>query len=217
MVKKSKTDADSSALLNLLRAIATRDFRKASKLLAAEPGLARAAISQGATRQTARAYYFEKIAHYISAGDTALHIAAAAYALPLAHALLTTGANVRAQNRHGAQPLHYAVDGSPNFETWNPRAQTAVIACLLAAGANPNARDKRGVTPLHRAVRNRCAAAVKVLLEHGAGPKLKNGSGSTPTNLARMTTGRGGSGSKAAKMDQRKIIQLLAKHGARSK
>jgi hypothetical protein len=33
----------------------------------------------GATRQAAQAHYLHAIAHYVYAGDTALHIAAAAY------------------------------------------------------------------------------------------------------------------------------------------
>jgi hypothetical protein len=65
------------------------------------------------------------------------------------------------------------------------------------------------VTPLHRAVRNRCAGAVEVLLLGGADPQLRNDSGSTATDLARWTTGRGGSGTEAAKAEQRVIIELL--------
>jgi 5-enolpyruvylshikimate-3-phosphate synthase len=68
---------------------------------------------------------------------------------------------------------------------------------------------------LHRAVRTRCAAAVEALLSHGADINARNNSGSTPLTLARLTTGRGGSGSVAAKEQQQQILQLLAAHGAR--
>ena len=65
------------------------------------------------------------------------------------------------------------------------------------------------MAPLHRAVRTRCAAAVEALLEGGADAKLKNKSGSTPMMLAKMTTGRGGSGSIAARAEQQEIVRLL--------
>jgi ankyrin repeat protein len=70
------------------------------------------------------------------------------------------------------------------------------------------------VTPLHRAVRNRCAAAVGALLEGGADAGRKNKSGSTPLQLALLSTGRGGAGTAAAKAQQAEIIRLLEQHGA---
>jgi ankyrin repeat protein len=76
-------------------------------------------------------------------------------------------------------------------------------------GADPNAADKSGVTPLHRAVRTRCAAAVRVLLANGADPLRTNGSGTTSLRLAVLNTGRGGSGTAAAKEQQREIVRLL--------
>ena len=90
-----------------------------------------------------------------------------------------------------------------------------MVACLIAAGADPNSADKSGVGPLHRAVRTRCASAVRALLAHGAAARGRNGSGSTPLHLAVQNTGRGGSGSAAAREQQKEIIVLLLKHGAR--
>jgi ankyrin repeat protein len=75
-----------------------------------------------------------------------------------------------------------------------------VIAKLILAGADLNAIDKSGVTPLRRAARNRCAAAVKALVEGGADPRASNGNGSTPTLLATLNTGKSGSGSPGAKV-----------------
>jgi len=86
---------------------------------------------------------------------------------------------------------------------------------LLEAGADPNAVDKGGVTPLHRAIRNRCASAVRALIEAGADVRRPNGSGSTPIQLAHWTTGRNGSGSSIAKAEQKVIVRLLLEHGAR--
>jgi ankyrin repeat protein len=139
-----------------------------------------------------------------------LHIAAAAHHRRLLEVFLTLGADVDARNRRGAAPLHYAADGGPGLESWNPRAQVSVIKRLLKAGADVDAVDDSGVTPLHRAVRNRCAAAVEALLEGGADAKKPNKSGSTALDLARLTTGKSGSGTDAAKEQQQRILTLLS-------
>ena len=202
-------------LQTLIRAIASRDRPAASRLLAASPLLARQAIAVGATREAASGYFFEEITHYAYAGDTALHMAAAAYQIGIAKELVSKGADVVARNRRGAQPLHYAADGAPGSPAWDPDAQYAIVEFLIASGANPNAEDKSGVAPLHRAVRTRCTAAVRALLANGAEVRRRNKSGSTPLHLAVQNTGRGGSGSAASRGEQAEIIRLLLGHGAR--
>jgi ankyrin repeat protein len=202
-------------LLALFRAIASRDRSTASQLLAASPLLARQAIEVGAARGAASEYYFEEITHYAYAGDTPLHLAAAAYQSGIAGELVSKGASVSARNRRGAEPLHYAADGVPGSPAWDPDGQYAVVEFLIAAGADPNSEDNSGVAPLHRAVRTRCAAAVRALLTHGADALRKNKSGSTPLHLAIQNTGRGGSGSAASRVEQAEIIRLLLGHGAR--
>jgi ankyrin repeat protein len=127
----------------------------------------------------------------------------------LARELVTRGAGIRARNRRGAEPLHAAVIGVPGSRTWSPTRQRAVILYLVEAGADPDAPAAGGVTPLHRAVRNRCSAAVDALLHAGADPRLQSDSGSTASDLAQWTTGRGGTGSAAAKAEQRIILELL--------
>jgi ankyrin repeat protein len=204
-----------AALHALLTLIAARDQPSISRRLAESPSLASAALMVGATRQSAMSYYFEKISNHAYAGDTALHFAAAAHLPTVARQLLALGASVDARNRNGAEPLHYAADGSPGSDAWDPESQVGIIDLLIGAGADPNAQDKRGVTPLHRAVRTRCAGAVDALLERGADPIRKNGSGSTPLHLAVRSTGRGGSGSAAARDGQRELIQILLRRGAR--
>jgi hypothetical protein len=203
------------ALQTLLRLIASRDRSTAARLLAESPALARQAIDVGATRAVESPYYFEAIARFVYAGDTPLHIAAAAYETGIAEELVSRGANVRARNRRGAEPLHYAADGIPGSDAWDPEAQYATIAFLIAAGANPNATDSSGVAPLHRAVRTRCTAAVRALLVNGADLRMRNKRGSTPLHLAVQHTGRGGTGSAAAREEQKEIIRLLLGHGAR--
>jgi hypothetical protein len=196
----------------LMQAISD-DPDAALAMLAADPALAKAQIAAGASGSDAQAWMLSGIGHYIYAGDSALHIAAAGYRVEIARRLIALGADPAARNRRGAQPLHYAADGQPGSPIWNPDAQGAVVTLLIAGGADPNATDMNGVTPLHRAVRTRCAAAVEALLDGGADPQKPNGAGSTPLQLAGRQTGRGGSGSPEAKAQQAQILSRLTPQG----
>lgn len=190
----------------LVRAIVDDNDTVARRMLASSPQLA--------NERAIGDVLFAEITHYMYGGDTALHIAAAAYRAEVVAALLAAGAGVSATNRRGAQPLHYAADGVPGAHSWNPRAQVATITALIEGGGDPNAADKSGVAPLHRAVRTRCAAAVRALLAGGADPHRPNSKGSTPLDLATRTTGRGGSGSPEARAEQAQILHILQHHGA---
>ncbi len=189
----------------LVRAIRARDAASALRLLGAAPELATIAFSEGATRQSPQAKHY--------AGDTALHVAASLYETEIVRSLIAAGADLHAKNRRGAEPLHYAAVGQPGSPEWNPEAQAATITILIEAGADPNAVDMDEVTPLHRAVRTRCAAAVRALLDGGADIRARNKNGSTPVQLASRTTGRGGSGSPAAKVQQQEIVRLFERRG----
>jgi hypothetical protein len=200
-------------LIRLIQATVRDDAVESAKLLATSPFLACQCLVAGATRRAATDFYFKQIEHYLVAGDTPLHAAAAGYRNTIAKQLLHKKAKVSARNRRGAQPLHYAADGGPGLRTWNPRAQAEMIVLLIQAGADLNALDKSGVAPLHRAVRQRCSDAVEALLRRGADVRLKNKSGSTALHLAVQDTGRGGSGRPESRAYQREIIQLLLKAG----
>jgi hypothetical protein len=200
-------------LMRFARAIVDGDQARVRGLLAGAPELALARLAVGATRHGAQEYFLDEIVHILYAGDTALHVAAAAWEAGIARELINAGASVAAANRRGAQPLHYAVDGIPGSARWNPHAQRDAVLCLLEFGADPNAVDTNGTTPLQRAVRNRCAAAVEVLLDMGADPQATNRRGSTAMQLARATTGRGGSGSAEAKTQRQQILRLLQAAG----
>ena len=199
------------AFLDFVRLVVKGDLDEVSRRLAAKPSFATVAAEVGAARQSAPDFFFTEIAHYLYAGDTALHMAAAAFRRPVAELLVAHGADCRAKNRRGAEPLHYAADAN----RWEPAAQAKTIEYLLSAGADPNALDKSGVAPLHRAVRTRSLPAVRALLDGGANPRVPNQAGSTPLHLAVQTTGRGGSGSEHARQQQTGIIRLLLERGAR--
>src|SRR3954470_11087937 len=201
----------SSLFLNFVRVVVAADIDEVSARLARNPALAAASSEVGATRQDASNFFFDSIAHYFYAGDTALHMAAAAFHRPIAELLIQHGADCRAKNRRGAEPLHYAADANHS----DSAAQAATIAYLLSVGADPHAVDRSGVAPLHRAVRARSLAAVRALLDGGADPRKPNKAGSTPLHLAVQPTGASGSGSDQARRQQAEIIGLLLERGAR--
>jgi ankyrin repeat protein len=196
---------------DFIRIVVDGDVDEVSRHLARNRALASMASAVGATRQGASTFFYADIAHYLYEGDTALHMAAAAFRRAVAELLIRHGANCRAKNRRGAEPLHYAADAN----RWDPAAQSETIAFLVSAGADPNAVDRSGVAPLHRAVRTRSLAAVRALLDGGAHSRQPNRSGSTPLHLAVQTTGRGGSGSPRGREQQAGIVRLLLERGAR--
>ena len=198
--------------LDFIRVVVDGDVNDVVRHLADSPALATISCEVGATRRGASSFFLDSIAHYIYEGDTALHMAAAAFRRPIAELLVAHGANCLAKNRRGAAPLHYAADANH----WNPTAQTETISYLLSVGADPNAVDNSGVAPLHRAVRTRSLAAVRSLLDGGANVKQPNNAGSTPLHLAVQTTGKSGSGSPSAREQQAAIVQLLLERGARA-
>ena len=196
--------------LEFIRFIVAGDVDEVSRRLRADPAFATMTEPLGATRQDAADYFFTEISHYIYEGDTALHMAAAAFSRPIAELLVSHGADCRAKNRRGAEPLHYASDGRSASNE-----QAEVIQYLLSIGADTNVVDNSGVTPLHRAVRRRSLDAVRSLLDGGADVRLPNKSGSTPLHLAVQTTGASGSGSDEAHQRQAEIIKLLLARGAK--
>ncbi len=193
----------------LLTAILEDDRAAAAQRLKADPDLA--------TRLIDESKAYEEISHWIYAGDTALHLAAAGYRAEIARLFLASGADPNSRMNHRRSgPLHYAADGYINHPAWDAKSQVSTIRCLLDAGADLQAQDRNGATPLHRAVRTRCAAAVECLLEGGSDPTMKNKSGSTPFHLAVQNTGRGGTGADIAIEAQRQIVRTFLATGVKT-
>jgi len=206
-MKTKKTNCQPVMMEPLLKAILDDDRSKVEELLKNDPALVMGMVSEPRL-------YDSGIFHWLYAGDTALHLAAAGYRVEIAQILLDAGANSNAAGNHRlGRPLHYASDGYISGPDWDEKRQVKMIQCLLEAGAKIDAQDKNGATPLHRAVRTRCAAAVQYLLEAGCNPALRNRPGSTPFHLAVQTTGRGGSGAEEAKAAQRIIIETFLSLG----
>jgi hypothetical protein len=149
VVREEAFVVGNTGLTGFLVAIARLDSRAAVELLNASPSLATAKVARSDE------LFLAKRLAPVYEGDTALHAAGFTYDPEMAQELIIRGADIRAKNRRGAEPLHAAVMGVPGTAIWNPTRQRAVIAGLSEAGADPDAGADGGVTPLHRAVRNR--------------------------------------------------------------
>ncbi|HZS44739.1 MAG TPA: ankyrin repeat domain-containing protein [Blastocatellia bacterium] len=176
-----------------------------ARLLETTPDLSKARIEQD--------YLVESIPHWLYMGDTALHLAAAALRPAAAKLLIENGADVNAQNRRRATPLHYACDPRPKSDgVWDPEKQSELIALLVSHGARLDHVDMGGVSALHRAVRARSPEAVRQLLKEGARVDAPTKQRSTPLHLAVQSTGAGGTAGAVA--EQLEIIEMLLQYGA---
>jgi hypothetical protein len=104
--------------------------------------------------------------------STALHFAARRNNLSAARKLLTAKANPNVKDRYGWSPLHHTITAL--------ECHPEMIELLCERGANPNQVDNTQKTPLHRAAAFGCDEAVRVLLQFGADPNVKNRHGITP-------------------------------------
>jgi len=103
--------------------------------------------------------------------ESALMMAALKGHTELARKLVARGADV---NKTGWTPLHYAAT-SGHLE---------IISLLLDKHAYIDAESPNGTTPLMMAAHYGTPAAVKLLLEQGADPRLKNQLGLTAIDFA---------------------------------
>jgi uncharacterized protein len=103
--------------------------------------------------------------------ESALMLAAIKGELHLCEQLIARGADV---NKPDWTPLHYAASAG----------HTAVLTLLLAHYAYIDAESPNGSTPLMMAARYGSSEAVKVLLQAGADPRLKNANGLSALDFA---------------------------------
>src|SRR5213075_3119980 len=102
--------------------------------------------------------------------------------------LLDAGAEINAQDKNGAAPLHRAV---------RTRC-AAAVKCLLERGSDARLRNKSGSTPFHLAVQNtgrggsgaEAAKAaqrriIREFLSFGLSPKIRDGQGKSVFDSAR--------------------------------
>jgi ankyrin repeat protein len=94
--------------------------------------------------------------------------------LPFIRTLLEIGANPNPSDHAGFPPLIAALSCSQPSAGAPARPEVIdILGLLLSFGADPNQRGINDYTPLHMAVAERNAAAVKLLLEAGANPRLR--------------------------------------------
>ena len=94
--------------------------------------------------------------------------------LPFIRALLEIGADPNPQDHLGFPPLIAALACSRPAPGAPARPEVAeIVTLLLAFGADPNQRGVNDYTPLHMAVSERNLAAVMLLLDAGADPRLR--------------------------------------------
>ena len=111
---------------------------------------------------------------------TPLHIAARTGTPAVVRALLTAGSDVKATTTSGATALHLAAAaGNPD-----------VVKALLSKGADPNARESNwGQTPLVFAAEYGRAAAIQVLMKHGADASIRTRVANLSDDAAREQAG----------------------------
>lgn len=121
---------ETSTYLEFVKLVIDDQVSEVSDRLFKSPELATMSSPVGATRQDAASFFFAAIAHYLYAGDTALHMAAAAARMRMVELLLSHRADCRARNRMGAEPLHYAADANRS----DPIRQSGVVSLLINGG-----------------------------------------------------------------------------------
>lgn len=130
-------------------------------------------------------------------GATPLHWASDLCKVRVASLLLEKGADVNARDERGETPLHLAA----------LKGYVDIVELLVKHGSNVNARDNNGDTPLHLAaskgtntlfseiglspsITEGCnvdyVSVVRLLLESGADPSIRNNEGKTALDIARQ-------------------------------
>jgi len=109
-------------------------------------------------------------------GSNLLHVAIARKNVKIALDLIERGIDVNYQNAQGQTPLHHAAA----FQL------AELVQAILSAGGKVSTTDIHGNTPLWTAVAKpkRNHEIVKLLLEAGGDPEVKNKAGMSPLDIA---------------------------------
>ncbi|MBO0870733.1 MAG: ankyrin repeat domain-containing protein [Micromonosporaceae bacterium] len=200
--------------MDIFATIRAGDAPAATRLLVAEPGLARTRHKGGPTPVLFALYHhYPELAEALASvsGELDLAEAAALDRVDRVRELLADGAAVDGRTPDGFTPLQLAAYfGAPatvelliaagaevDAVAANPmriqplHAAAAgqhpeVVRILLRAGADPNGRQQGGWTPLHAAAQHGDTALVELLLAAGTDPDATNDEGTTPAAAARQ-------------------------------
>jgi ankyrin repeat protein len=191
---------------SFLEAIEESDLEKVKALLKSFPGLVSVKESGGW-------------------GNTALHKAVGEGNAEMVKLLLTSNAEVNAQNANHQSPLYDAVSGDRevivklllarkaavnsrncvgDYTPLHNAKSRSVAELLIAHGADVRARtdnEDGSATPLHSAARNGRRDVAETLIAHGAEINARNKWGSTPLDVAQGNAD---------------FIEILRRHGGRS-
>jgi ribosomal protein L7/L12 len=185
--------------IHFLQAVASGELQKVKTMLAANPKLINAKAD--------------------SDGSMGLHIAKDKATAEL---LLLKGADIKAKDKFGGPPLHYACRGGDkqmvdflvskgadiNAEDYEGSsamhwARTKeLVEFLLSKGADVNAKGKFRHTPLHKNADRGNVEVVELLIKRGADINARDARGETPLDWTKITK-------------DEKVIDLLTKHGAK--
>ncbi|KAK3609538.1 hypothetical protein CHS0354_007343 [Potamilus streckersoni] len=118
----------------------------------------------------------DKLHERDSMGVTALHCAVACKNLPTVILLLRYGLDVNAQDLLGFSPIFFATGRYPDVD---------IASYLIESGkASIDLRSKTGATPLHGAALQGNTDCIKLLLKHGADPRIQDEDGTMSFDLA---------------------------------
>src|SRR6266704_2110667 len=150
--------------------------------------IAKLLLAAGADPNAAKNHRRSRPLHYAADGYLENPAWDAKRQVAMIRLLLDAGADIHAQDKNGATPLHRAV---------RTRC-AAAMKCLLDAGSDATLRNKPGSTPFHLAVQNtgrggsgaekaRVAQReiIRAFLERGISPTLKDGKGKSVLAWAR--------------------------------
>ncbi|XP_062567286.1 ankyrin repeat family A protein 2-like [Saccostrea cucullata] len=113
-----------------------------------------------------------------SAGMTALHFAVSCKHLHVVSMLMKYGADIRIPDGLGFTPLFLTTGRYPCEKV----TEFLLKSCEVS---DVNHQTKTGATPLHGAALQGNLGCIKLLLEHGADPKLEDEDGTTALELAK--------------------------------